>query len=373
MSCPVLNKDELYMNRLRFYYSIGVFFIAANCAKSPTDSKEMPRNPREYQWRVDTLAYPGSFQTSMRDIWGSSSKDVYVVGHNDQPGPGTMFHFDGNKWRTTKFHAAEGGSIQGPVSLSAVYGFSANDIWAVGEHIYVNPNRPPNFLDSSLVIHFDGGKWTEAKNPKKRRLMSVWGASPNNLFIGGHEGVIMQYDGLRWTTQFLSPPAQLLYIGGDANRLFAGGGVTVGGPDTLMAFTNTGGGWQLLDRQFISDYYQSPRFGPSDFYSPAPGVYYSVGWGVFRWQGARWEMAQRTEIFMNDIYGTGSNNIFATGQFGKAYHWNGSDWALLTLPFDKIPSDIWLTGVWTDGKEAFICGFGNGRGGVQVTFILHGK
>lgn len=207
--------------------------------------------------------------------------------------------------------------------------------------------------------------------------MSVWGTSFSNLFVGGHEGVMMHYDGLRWTTQALSPPAQLLYIGGDANRLFVGGHLsgqrsnTGVDPDSIVAFTNGGDGWKLLDSQpFLSEL---PRFGESDFYSPTAGVYYSVGLGIFRWQGIKWEKIQSSEVYLNDIYGTGSDNIFVTGQFGKAYHWNGNDWALLSLPFDKIPSDIWLTGVWTDGKEAFICGFGNGRGGTQVTFILHGK
>lgn len=350
----------------------AIAIILLGCAKNPSGPQESFKDPRQYQWTVDTLAYPGSFQTSMRDIWGSSPKDLYVVGHNDQPGPETMFRFDGKTWKTTRFHAAEGGLVQGPVSLSAIYGFSANDIWAVGEHIYVNPNRPPNFLDSSLVIHYNGSKWSEVKM-RFKKISSVWGMSPNDLWVGGDEGVVLHYNGLTWSTQILSPPAQVLYIGGDANRLFAGGGFFTGDLDTLVVFTNNGTGWQLLDKQYLGDYYFSPRFGSSDFFSPATGVYYSVGWGIFRWQGTQWEIVQRTGIFMNDIYGTGPNNIFATGQFGKAYHWNGSDWTLLNLPFDKIPSDIWLTGVWTDGKETFICGFGNGRGGVQVTFILHGK
>ena len=363
------------MRILFLFLSSAVFVFACGCEKNPADSKEVFKDPRQYSWSVDTLAYPGSFQTSMRDIWGSSPKDLYVVGHNDQPGPETMFRFDGKTWKTTGFHAAEGGPVQGPVSLSAIYGFSANDIWAVGEHIYSNPNPPPNFLDSSLVIHYNGSKWSEVNiGPRRRLLQNVWGAAPNNLFAVGSEGVILHYDGLKWSTQFLSPPAQLLYLGGDANRLFAGGHLfgrlsnTGGRLDSIVIFMNSGEGWKILDSQpFLSEL---PKFGESDFYSPAPGVYYSVGLGIFRWQGTKWEKVYASEVYLNDICGTGPNNIFAAGQIGKAYHWNGSDWALLNLPFDKIPSDIWLTGVWTDGKEAFICG--HDTGGFR-TFVLHGK
>jgi hypothetical protein len=137
-----------------------------------------------------------------------------------------------------------------------------------------------------------------------------------------------------------------------------------------VTFSYAGSSWQLVDKQTEVEYYQPSRFGTSDSYSPTPGVHYSVGLGIFCWQGTRWEKIQPTEVFLSDIYGSGPNNIVVVGQFGKAYHWNGSDWKLLDLPFDKIPSDVWLTGVWTDGEEAFICG--HDTGGFQ-TFILHGK
>jgi len=90
------------------------------------------KSPREYTWTIDTLAYPNSFQTSMRDIWGSSANDVYVVGHNDQAF-GKMWHYDGSRWEPVRLHILEGGPLPNIGSLSAIYGFSANDIWAVGE------------------------------------------------------------------------------------------------------------------------------------------------------------------------------------------------------------------------------------------------
>jgi hypothetical protein len=51
-------------------------------------------NPRIYTWHVDALDFPGSFQTLMRSILGSSPKYAYVVGHNSLP-LGKMFKFDG--------------------------------------------------------------------------------------------------------------------------------------------------------------------------------------------------------------------------------------------------------------------------------------
>jgi hypothetical protein len=50
-----------------------------------------------------------------------------------------MYYYDGNRWRPVDL-------AFGAFDLSAIYGFSANDIWAVGEKIFYNPNPPPNFF-----------------------------------------------------------------------------------------------------------------------------------------------------------------------------------------------------------------------------------
>ncbi len=60
----------------------------------PDDTDSWPRN---LAWSIDTLAYPGSFQTMMSDIWGSDPNNVYVVGHNER-GYGKMYHYDGLAW-----------------------------------------------------------------------------------------------------------------------------------------------------------------------------------------------------------------------------------------------------------------------------------
>ncbi|MGH2567772.1 MAG: hypothetical protein ACRDGA_05490, partial [Bacteroidota bacterium] len=92
------------------------------------------KDPRSYTWTIDTLAYPGSFQTAMRDIWGSSPTNVYVVGHNSD-GFGKMFHFDGQEWKPVGLNPIEGGTIEGPIDLSAIHGFSRDNIWVVGQRI----------------------------------------------------------------------------------------------------------------------------------------------------------------------------------------------------------------------------------------------
>ena len=98
----------------------------------------------EYVWTIDTITSPGSMQTTMRDVWGSSPNDVYVVGHNEL-GTYKMFHCDGHSWQRVMLAASEGGQISHPFALSAVSGFSSNDINAVGQRLDLNPTPPSEY------------------------------------------------------------------------------------------------------------------------------------------------------------------------------------------------------------------------------------
>ncbi len=170
----------------------AILFTESGCRRNPV-APTPPKDPCTYTWTIDTLSYLGSAQTIMQSIWGSSPKDVYVVGHNDT-GDGKMYHFDGKTWTpVTLYFPDRWGNAA--IDLGDIYGFAPNDIWAVGQRVLSNPNPPPNFLDSSLVIHFDGIQWNEVMLPRKRLLNRVGGSSPNDIWMGGINGTLYHYDG----------------------------------------------------------------------------------------------------------------------------------------------------------------------------------
>lgn len=77
-------------------------------------------------------------------------------------------------------------NVPSPVTadLRGVFGFDANDVWAVG--------------DDATVIHWDGEAWTTIATPfegasAKPRLFTVWGGAPNDLWIGGN-GVMLHLE-----------------------------------------------------------------------------------------------------------------------------------------------------------------------------------
>jgi hypothetical protein len=78
-------------------------------------------------------------------------------------------------------------NVPSPVTtaLRGIFGFGANDVWAVG--------------DDATVLHWDGNVWTKLASPfdtakDKPRLFTVWGSAPNNVWIGGN-GVMLHFEG----------------------------------------------------------------------------------------------------------------------------------------------------------------------------------
>ena len=190
-----MDKSHRFLLYLLPILAVFFLFSALSCRKNPVVPPS-PKDSRTYTWTVDTLVYQGNFQTNMRSIWGSSSSDVYVVGHSEMV-RGDMYHFDGKEWQPIDLYFPDklGNAT---IDLSAVYGFAANDVWIVGERINDNPNPPPTFLETSLASHYDGTSWTESKVPSGRVLQSIWGAATNNIWAAGWNTVI-HYDGISWT------------------------------------------------------------------------------------------------------------------------------------------------------------------------------
>lgn len=359
-----------------FLILLILFLFFPGCKDEPLPP-EIIKDPRTYSWSVDTLSYPGSFQTSMKDIWGSSPTDVYIVGHNDSPGPGTMFHFDGTKWSTTKFHSGEGGPISGPVSLTAVCGFSKNDIWVVGERIYTNPTPPPNFLDSSLALHYDGVSWKEHRLPKGRYVLGVWGTSSTNLWTCGLDGQIFHYDGSLWERESVAvnflKGLQFISIGGTGNEIYSFAALTQNNPyrETYYWFERKSGVWDVLDSVYTEGGPIFAKWGINRLWISTSNTIYSHGiGGIFKLVNKQWVNLLQHESPLRGMDGTSDQNIFVAGDFGKLYHYNGTDW----YQFKQFENDdVLLASVWMTEKEAFIVGKTFPSGGGTITIIMRGK
>jgi hypothetical protein len=354
---------------IRTRIMLGLFSVIAvfvSCKKDTPPEPPSGTKPgkRDYVWTVDTIAYPGSFQTTMRDIWASSPTDVYIVGHNDQPGPGTMFRYDGTRWSTTRFHAAEGGGVAGPVSLSSIYGFGPNDIYAVGQRFQTNPNPPPNFLDSSLIIHFDGSQWSEAQLPRRgRQLIGIGATGSSTMWAGGTFGTSYNRDGTTWNIVPSDTTFWFADFAADESGTYATAYFPRPGfweKDFFLRWS--GSTWMIADSFSLG--LVPAHFGIYALCNIA-GTLYSAGLGVFRRNGSSWEKAFESYETVIGLYGTRKEHIFAVGTTSSIYHYNGIDWY-------KYPqfntTSVLCSAVWCSENEVFVVGSDGNK-----TIVYHGK
>lgn len=144
---------------------------------------------RDYVWTVDTFQLGGFYPTFWR-IWGSSPEDVYVIGEGNPP-QNNIWHYDGKIWKPV----SDGSYF----NLSALYGFSKNDIWL-------------SSVDNGEVWHYDGSMWKlitilQVDGYKKVYIQNFYGTKPNNVYACGQafrnsddeaEGMLFHYDGSSW-------------------------------------------------------------------------------------------------------------------------------------------------------------------------------
>lgn len=342
----------------------SLLLMSTDCKHSTDPPIEPPKNPREYTWTVDTLLFPNSSQTWMRDIWGSSGSQVFAVGHCASSGQ--MWQFDGSKWSLVRLSRADGGMIDGIVDLNSIHGFSANDIWAVGERLYYRGPAVGGFLDSSFIIHYDGHQWIETNILRGRGLRAVWGSSPADIWAGGGNGTLYHYDGLSWRkSEAIDSIYYLSFAGLSSSEMYAIGiyFVDVTDRDLFYLLRWDGNQWKVLDTQVLGE---PEKFGLQVF--AISGSIYSSGTVVWRKTPSGWQsMLSGNSISIFGMAGTASDNIFAAGGFygESVYHYNGRDWFRFTR-FSN--STIKYTNVWTDGKEVFVTGYD-----VTQTYILHGR
>ncbi len=328
--------------------------------KTESTGPPPPRNPREYAWTIDTLAYPGSLQTLMRYSWGSSSSNIYICGFNER-GFGRMYHWNGQSWTNVKLLVTEGGPLTRVGTFSSILGFSEQAVYAAG---YVDIENTP------FLARFDGAQWSEINVSGGRGLQSLWGRSPTDFWIGGMEGYLAHYNGSQFDRDSVSytfvndttQNPQITQIIGDASVTYL---VLGNAPDTLFLpifyfYKRLGSQWVLRDSS-----YDFARL----FISPS-GILYRYGpGGIQRQSGTTWNtvLSQLAAVGMG---ASTENNIFAVGyeSNGRVYHYNGSDW----FEFTQLRmQNVRFQSVWTDGKEAFVIGITSDF--PMKTVVLHGR
>lgn len=235
-------------------------------------------------------ASPGAFwqrrpeaegQGWLLSVWGPAPNLRFAVG--GEPEAGLVLRSDGTEWAPMTL------PTQVPL-LNWVYGFGADDVFAVG--------------NGGTVLHFDGHTWTREPTPTDENLWGVWGARPDALWAvggsgrAGSEATLLHRDGTGW--QRVTPPE--------------------------------------LERPNVRALFKVWGSGEDDVYAVGQrGV-------VLHWDGSHWEeLHVGADDDLIALWGTGPDQIVAVGGRGQGIisRWDGETWE--TRKLARTPG---LNGIW---------------------------
>ncbi|MDZ4694360.1 MAG: hypothetical protein SGI86_04370 [Deltaproteobacteria bacterium] len=171
--------------------------------------------------RVAVLdAKPMSAQKDLFKVWGTSAKDVFIVG-----GSGIILHSDGTGW-TQQISGI------GNEPLFTVFGRAPNDVYAVGG------------LGTAILLRYNGTAWSPIELPVEAPpvLQGVWTAPGQPLWVSGYRGFFAAYDGgQRWRVAPPKTPLAFHALFGLGDAVYAcGGNIMTAAPDHQGVIAATG-------------------------------------------------------------------------------------------------------------------------------------
>jgi hypothetical protein len=192
---------------------------------------------------------PSGTNVTLRDVWGSSSSDVFAVGDN-----GTILHFDGSRWSAMSSPTAD--------TLRGISGTSPDNVYASG--------------DNGTALRYDGTTWTVLDPQTSNNLGPVGAWHTYGAFVDRDvPGLIRVYDDgsgswfsddtrtgavindLRWIPETADdrPVDQDFFLVGDAGAGFYNEGgwqpLEVGTADLVSVFGTAPGNAFVLDEEGV--------------------------------------------------------------------------------------------------------------------------
>jgi hypothetical protein len=264
----------------------------------------------------ETISSPMSIITTayLQGIWGSSGSDVFAVGYY-----GTILHYDGASWSPMDTETTTGPSsvslepvsetISSPTSVAttadlfSIWGSSATDVFAVGQHYWQG--------GGGTILHYDGSTWSSMDSGTTRSLYGIWGSSGSDVFAVGSR-IILHYDGLSWS-HMESETTQYLYDvwGSSGSDVFA-----VGYDGTILHYD--GSTWSSMDSGTTRRLYAVWGSSNTDVFAVSD---YDT---ILHYDGSSWtSMNGRTANPLSGIWGASPTDVFAVGSYGTILHYDG--------------------------------------------------
>jgi hypothetical protein len=329
--------------------------LALSCDTTEPPDDDLKPGRRDYTWVVDTLAYPGSYQTYMYTIWGASENELWTAGHNER-GFGKVYFYNGNHWQ-----AKEIPNIQAPIFYS-ILGFARDNFYLAGSTNHLDSNN--SLIDYSLILNYTGTEFTSVVFKSGGSIFTMTG-SQDNIYAAGKNNIIFNYDGNQWKsiklknissenisnffiTSILFVESKLLILAQSSNKIIK----------THFFLEYSNGTYTVIDSFKNNENY---LWGSKLWLSPNNEIF-SVNPSLFRLTNKGWQKILDDGQLYTAIHGTSSKNIFIAGHTVK--HFNGKNW----YHFDELSNKYGIaTAVYCFSNDVYVV-FINGT----ATYIVHG-
>ena len=365
-------KTLKLMKNIPLLLFVLIIIVGFNSCKNTEDPPPIvgpeipkePKDPRKMTWTVDTLDNHESPQLLMDGVCGTNAADLYIYGHNAYPGEsgGYIYHWNGIAWLPLKMWKF------GPTN--AMLAFSPANILFVGKGI------------GTMVIKWDGRNFTETwpSDQVPGELLCIAGDSPDNIYAGGRNGVVINYNKGSWRTDNVKisiPQGGEYFLRGATvynDTCFFLGYVTDPANLTNKHYFIKGsyGNWIVSD-SIIESTSTNWKWGWWGLYVTPYNKLWSFGSrGVFEYSDGKWTRLGLNEFWLtSSVYSFSPNYTVTVGHNGTVYFYDGLTWMKLEK-FASGYEHITFNAVWGDGNELFIVGTTYGPW-PQKTFIFHGK
>jgi hypothetical protein len=212
---------------------------------------------------------------------------------------GVVLHFDGTTWSVSLNRMA--GRLRG------VWGRAANDVWVVGG------GQEPDEDRASLLLHWDGATWTESytcQSEGNRFASGGWAANLEDIW--GLAG------GPLWAAGNCQPGASFIPFGHLVRHDEYGWQQLIGLEDTQGV-----GEWRSFSAVWASSA-TDVWVASNNAFNAEPGDSPPT---TIHFDGTAWTAStDLATMFINDLGGSGPNDIWAVGDGGKRLHYDGVAW-----------------------------------------------
>ncbi len=400
--------------------------IAAAKAKAPARKKRTYIDvPPVDDWKWEWL-HPLPSGNMLNDVCLAPNGDLYAV---DEAGFVLRRHeglwaVDGEQLDESLFYVAA-------TPDGEIYVAGLSRIWRRGDNGWIDMEAPQvghfrgfhAWEGQELVIiayggdilHLGADGWQKRSVGQRLMLTGVWGASSDDVWVTGHYGVVFRFDGDAWSKMETPFKENILGVGGlGPNKVYfitarrkarfwrwteRGGWRNVPLPNNpsfdLKVIKGSGESIDLWNGNSYWNYAQQDWIqyeGPSDFRAKsycrtADGQLVAVGKGgrIEEYGTDGWsEVHPFPRPRLSPVWGLSSSDLFAVGDEGQMWHWDGERLAELLSPTPFSLQGMWGTsssdihvagshGIWHWDGNSWLQTWEPWRGGVAFGFDLWGS